>query len=91
MAHEFEKMEADVLEKEIRHDEDVIDAKRGDLNMHEAENDHDSSKFMKDLHNEEIKHDEKVIDRKEERAEKHEEKLKETEQKICGCGCGGKR
>lgn len=82
MADEFKKMEDAVLEKVIRHDENVIDAKRGDINEHEVELKDDKTKIMKDIREEEIKHDERVIARKEKDAGKHEEKVKENEQKI---------
>lgn len=85
MADEFKKLEDEVLERETRHDEDVIDNKRSNINEHEVQIEQDKSKFMKKLHEDEIKHDEKVIDRKEEAAARHEDKIKENEQKICGC------
>lgn len=84
MAHEFKKLEDEVLEREVRHDEDVIDNKRSDLNEHEVQIDKDKSKFMKDLHEHEIKHDEKVIERKEHDAERHDAHLKENEQELEG-------
>lgn len=82
MAHEFKKLEDDILEKEIRHDEDVIDRKRGDMNVHEADNEKSDNKFMDDLRGKEIAHDEKVIARKEKDAARHEEKLRENEQEL---------
>ena len=82
MADGFKKMEDDILEKELRHDENKIDAKRGDIADHEAQIDKDKSKFMKDIHKEEIKHDERVMARKENDAERHEEKIKKNEQEI---------
>ncbi|WP_294730119.1 hypothetical protein [uncultured Faecalibaculum sp.] len=82
MADEFKKMEDDILEKELRHDENKIDDKRSDIADHEAQIREDKTKFMKDIHAEEIKHDERVIARKENDAERHEEKIKENEQKI---------
>ncbi|MEY8308283.1 hypothetical protein AAK899_02030 [Erysipelotrichaceae bacterium 51-3] len=84
MADDFKKFEDKILSDEIRHDEDVIDRKRGDLKEHELELSEDKSKLMKDLRKEEIKHDEKVIDRKEKDAADHEAKLKENEQAITG-------
>ncbi len=84
MADTFKKLEDDVLEKEVRHDENVIDAKRGDIEVHEDQIADDKTKFMKDLHEHEIKHDEKVIERKEHDAEKHDAHLKENEQEIEG-------
>ena len=84
MADEFRKMENNILEKELRHDENKIDAKRGDIAYHEAQIDKDKTKFMKDIHKEEIKHDERVMARKENDAERHEEKIKENEQIIHG-------
>lgn len=59
MAETFKKLEDEVLEKEVRHDENVIDAKRGDIMEHEVQIKDDKSKMMKDLHEHEIKHDEK--------------------------------
>ena len=82
MAEEFKKMETEILEKEVRHDENKIDAKRGDIAEHEEQIGKDKTKFMKDLHEEEIKHDERVIARKENDAERHEAKIKKNEQKI---------
>ncbi|MEY8380524.1 hypothetical protein [Ileibacterium valens] len=84
MAETFKKLEDEVLEKEVRHDENVIDAKRGDIMEHEVQIKDDKSKMMKDLHEHEIKHDEKVIERKEHDAEKHDAHLKENEQEIEG-------
>lgn len=84
MADEFRKMENNILEKELRHDENKIDAKRGDIADYEAQIDKDKTKFMKDIHKEEIKHDERVMARKENDAERHEEKIKENEQIIHG-------
>lgn len=83
-AETFKKLEDEVLEKEVRHDENVIDAKRGDIMEHEVQIKDDKSKMMKDLHEHEIKHDEKVIERKEHDAEKHDAHLKENEQEIEG-------
>ena len=84
MADFMKKMEDEVLEKMIRHDEEVIERKRNDKNEHEVQIGQDHSKFMKDLHKEEIKHNEKVMARKEEEAAKHEATIKENEQKIHG-------
>lgn len=84
MAEGFKKMEDDILEKELRHDENKVDAKRGDIAEHEEQISKDKSKLMKDIHKEEIKHDERVMARKENAAERHEEKIKENEQKING-------
>lgn len=84
MADTMKKFEDDILEKEIRHEEDVIDRKRDDINVHEDQIADDKTKFMKDLHKDEIKHDEKVIERKEHEAEKHDAHLKENEQEIEG-------
>lgn len=86
MTEEFRKLEDEVLEKETRHDENVIDKKLGNINEHEVQMHEDKSRLMKDLHKEEIRHDEKVIERKENDAARHEEKIKKNEQKICGCG-----
>lgn len=82
MADAFKKFEDKILSDEVRHDEDVIDKKREEINEHELQDKDDKSKLLKDLHNAEIKHDEKVIDRKEEHAAKHEAKIKENEEEI---------
>lgn len=82
MAHDFKKMENDILEKEIRHDENVIDKKRGNINEHEMKCEKSDNKFMNDIRKEEVKHDEKVIERKEDAADRHEEKVRENEQEI---------
>jgi hypothetical protein len=82
MADVFKKIEDDILEHEIKHDEIVIDKKRGREDIHEEELAKDSSKFMKDVRSDEIKHDEKVIARKEADAARHEAKLKANEQAI---------
>lgn len=84
MAHDFEKFEADVEEKLVRHDEDVIDNKRGDLNEHEAELAKDKNGLLRDIRKEEIKHDEKVIARKEKDAAKHEAAAKKHEEEVTG-------
>lgn len=85
MAHLFKKLEDDVLEAEVRHDERKIADKREDMNEHELEESYDKSDLMKDLRSSEIHHDEKVMEKKAEDAAKHEEKLKANEQAICGC------
>ncbi len=83
MANTFKKLEDDILEKEIRHDEEVINRKRNDENVHEMDEAHfDKSKMMKDLREHEIHHDERVIEKKMEKAEEHEEKVRVNEQKI---------
>lgn len=84
MADEFKKFEDKILSDEVRHDEDVIDKKRQEMNEHEDQKADDKSKFMKDLRADEIKHDEKVIERKEKDAAKHEAKIKENEEAITG-------
>lgn len=82
MADAFKKFEDDILEKEVHHDENVIDDKRSAVKEHEVQMDEEDSKIMKDLRASEIKHDEKVIVRKEDKAAEHEEKIKKNEQEI---------
>ncbi len=82
MAHDIKEMEDGILEREVRHEEDVINRKRTDENVHDVQIEHDDTKLMKDLHKEEIKHDEKEIAREDEKAAKHEEKIKENEKAI---------
>lgn len=82
MAHDFKKIEDDIREKELRHDEEVIDEKRSDIEAHRTEDDKDKSKFLKDIHEAEIRHDEKVIERKEKDAARHEAEIKKTEQEL---------
>lgn len=82
MADNFKKFEDEVLEKEVRHDEEKINEKKNDIAEHEEQISKDKSKFMKDVHGEEIKHDEHVIFDKEREAGKHEAKIKANEEKI---------
>lgn len=82
MADTFKKIEDDVLEKTIRHDETVIDRKRTEINEDEMKIKKSDNKFMNDIREKAIAHDEKVIERREEAADKHEEKVKDNEQTI---------
>lgn len=86
MAGEFKKFEDKVLSDMVRHDEDVIDKKREDINIHSLEEGEDKSKFMKDLREKEMAHDEKVIERKEHDADKHLDKIKTNEQDLAAEG-----
>lgn len=74
----LKKLHEDLLEKEIDHENKVIEKEDEEIRRHEQEENGENA-LLKDLHNAEMDEEEKRESRESRRLDEHEEKLEEVE------------
>ncbi len=75
MTNVFTKLHEDMLDEEIKHEENVIRKEQDKIRKHDEEMKKENQSLGKDIHDDEIHAEEKKIVRESHRLDRHEEKL----------------